>query len=425
MSVEPRKRSGWSVTRARHLVGQAALGVLGLQAATAAGVTLAGSLRRRKRRPHRFPISDPRPQTVGTDTVTIYTFGEDLYADMLATIDAATSTVRLETFIWKDDEVGQQFKDAVVRASERGVRVHLIIDEFANLVVPRSFFKFPEPIKVRLHPAVASLAIRPRNGGRDHRKLLIVDGDVAFLGGYNIGSLYADRWRDTHARFSGPVVADIDNAFVDQWNTRPLGLRRRVRRMPELGDPDRAANWSASIRILRNSPRMAVYPIRNMYLEAIDRAAHHILLTQAYFVPDDDFIAALFAAVRRGVEVQLIIPAESNHVLADWLSRGFYDELLRDGVRIFLYQGAMVHAKTGTIDGIWSTIGTANLDRLSLLGNYEINAEITDADVAARMEEIFAIDLANCVELTLGEWRARSVVAKATEAFLSPWRPLA
>jgi len=122
--------------------------------------------------------------------------------------------------------------------------------------------------------------------------------------------------------------------------------------------------------------------------------------------------------------VRISVPARSNHVVADWLSRGFYSELLRSGIRLFLYQGAMVHSKTATIDGRWSTIGTANLDRLSLLGNYEVNLEITDEDVAAYMEGVFLTDESNCIEVSEDRWRERSIVAKGTELFLSPWRPL-
>ncbi len=420
---KPRARRA-VVTRARHLAGQAAIGVLIAQFTAASALTLAGMWRRRHHLPRRFPTSHPVPVTVGADTVTVHTFGRDLYADMLEAIDAAQHTVHLETFIWKGDEVGQQFKDAVIRASRRGVDVRLIVDEFANLVVPRRFFDFPSGVNFRWHPLFSTFAfLDPRNGGRDHRKLLIVDTDVAFLGGYNIGTVYADQWRDTHARFTGPVVAEIENAFIDHWNTMPVSLWRRHDPAEELELTARR-EWSNTFRFHRNTPSLAVYPIRNMYLEAIDRAARSIHLTHAYFIPDAAFLSALFSAAKRGVDVRIIIPAESNHVLADWLSRGFYEELLRDGVRIFLYQGAMVHAKTGTIDGEWSTIGTANLDRMSLLGNYEINAEITSPAVAERMEEIFDLDLENSVELTLDEWRKRSAVAKGTEALLAPWRML-
>jgi cardiolipin synthase len=171
-------------------------------------------------------------------------------------------------------------------------------------------------------------------------------------------------------------------------------------------------------------PRNMVYPIRGMYLNAIDRASHHIYLTHAYFIPDQDVLSALIRAARRGVDVRIIIPAESNHIVADWLSRGFYSHLLRNGVRLLLYQGAMVHAKTATIDGQWSTIGTANIDRLSLLGNYEINMEVFNPGVARQMEEIFDIDSSNTIELTLPDWQRRHAMVKFSETVLTPLRPL-
>lgn len=296
-------------------------------------------------------------------------------------------------------------------------------DTFANLVVDPRFFRQLEGVQVRAQPLVTPSWIPTlRNLGRDHRKLLIVDSKVAYIGGYNIGSLYADRWRDTHARITGPAVGELENVFVDMWNQRPKGALISRRNQPVLPSPS-VRYWDTPFAVHRNSPRMAVYPIRNMYLEAIDRASERIWMTQGYLIPDDDVVAALHQAASRGVDVRIVIPAESNHVIADWLSRGYYDRLLHQGVRLFLYQGAMVHAKTCTIDGIWSTIGTANLDRLSLQGNYEVNVAITDSTVAQRMAEIFEIDMANCVELTLDEWQSRSHIAKLTEALLSPWRP--
>ena len=161
-----------------------------------------------------------------------------------------------------------------------------------------------------------------------------------------------------------------------------------------------------------------------MYLEAIDRASDHIYLTHAYLIPDADLLNALIRAAKRGVDVRIIVPARSNHIVADWLSRGYYGQLLRGGVRLFLYQEAMVHAKTATIDGQWSTIGTANLDRLSMLGNYEINIEVFSPDVARQLQEIFAIDSSNSVELSEQEWRSRHTMAKIYETVLTPLRPL-
>jgi phosphatidylserine/phosphatidylglycerophosphate/cardiolipin synthase-like enzyme len=144
-----------------------------------------------------------------------------------------------------------------------------------------------------------------------------------------------------------------------------------------------------------------------MYLDAIARAEHHIWLTHAYLIPDDDLITALIEAAARGVDVSVIIPAQSNHVLADWLSRDHYETLLASGIKLFLYQGAMIHSKTATIDHTWSTVGTANLDTLSLLGNYEVNVEVFSPDFAAAMEDVFQTDLSNCVPLDLADWRRR------------------
>ncbi|WCC79455.1 phospholipase D-like domain-containing protein [Cutibacterium equinum] len=418
MTRPPRQK--FTLRRALHWVAGATVAA---QMATMAGLVAFNNIKRRGRRPYRFPTAAVESLEVGDHQVEIFTFGRDLYAAMIRDIEAAQHTVYLETFIWKSDEVGRQFRQALVDAAARGVEVYAMWDTFANLVVDPRFFRELHGVHVRAQPLVTpSWMPTIRNMGRDHRKLLIVDSHVAYIGGYNIGSLYADRWRDTHARITGPAVGELESTFVDMWNQRPKGALVSRRHQPVLPSPG-ARYWDTPFAVHRNSPRMGVYPIRNMYLEAIDRASERIWMTQGYLIPDADVVAALRQATFRGVDVRIVIPAESNHVVADWLSRGYYDQLLHQGVRLFLYQGAMVHAKTCTIDGIWSTIGTANLDRLSLQGNYEVNVAITDPTVAQRMAEIFEIDMANCVELTLGEWQSRSHVAKFTETLLSPWRP--
>ncbi|HEY6688087.1 MAG TPA: phospholipase D-like domain-containing protein [Propionibacteriaceae bacterium] len=391
--------------------------VLAVQGATLLALVIVDHRRKKLRKPATFPRIPPRSVTVGGSEVTVYTYGEDLYRDMLNAISKAKSRIFFESFIWKSDTVGQAFKDALIDAANRGVKVYVVFDEFANLVVPPSFFVFPKNIAVRRHPLMVSGFRFPRNTGRDHRKLLVVDDVAAFLGGYNIGSLYATDWRDTHARLTGDIVWDVQNAFIDFWN---LWAGRRRAALPDFG----SATWQADIRIHRNMPRNMVYPIRGMYLHAIDRASHNIYMTHAYFIPDTDILSALVRAARRGVDVRIIIPAESNHIVADWLSRGFYSHLLRSGVHLLLYQGAMVHAKTATVDGQWSTIGTANIDRVSLLGNYEINMEVFNREVARQMEEIFAIDSTNTVELTIEDWERRHAMVKFSETVLTPLRPL-
>ena len=407
----------WKKIRLRRIIKHIVQAVAAVQGATLLTLVVVDYRRKRLRRPAVFPRSAPRSVTAGTSEVTVYTYGEDLYRDMLDAIRQAKSRVFFETFIWKGDAVGQAFKDALIDAANRGVKVYVVFDEFANLVVPRSFFVLPKNIAVRRHPMIASGFRFPRNSGRDHRKVLVVDDVVAFVGGYNIGSLYATDWRDTHARLTGDIVWDVQNAFIDYWN---LWAGRRRASLPDFG----SRTWQSDIRIHRNMPRNMVYPIRGMYLDAIDRASHHIYMTHAYLIPDADMLSALIRAARRGVDVRIIIPAESNHIVADWLARGFYSSFLRAGVRLLLYQGAMVHAKTATIDGQWSTIGTANIDRLSLLGNYEINVEVFNADVARQMEDIFAVDSSNTIELSLPDWQRRHAMVKFSETVLTPLRPL-
>ena len=366
-----------------------------------------------------FPRTDPTTTAIGVDnTATTFTYGEDLFGDMLDAIAGAQHRILFETYIWKGDAVGKKFKQALIAAADRGVEVYVIYDGFANLVVRRSFFQFGPKIKVLRYPifSVGMLWLSFRRLGRDHRKILVVDGVVGYVGGYNIGEEYATKWRDTHIKISGPSVWDLDNAFVDFWN---LG-HSDADKLAEHG----SASWDPHIRAHRNVPRQLIFPIRGMYLEALDRAQRHILITQAYFIPDGDILRALLDAAARGVRVRILVPDISNHVVADWLSRGFYSELLDGGVEILLYENAMVHAKTATIDGKWSTIGTANIDRLSLTGNYEINLEILDDEVAAHMEVVFANDLTNAHELTADEWHSRPWVAKACELILAPLRPL-
>lgn len=375
--------------------------------------------RKRSRSQGRFPRSRPVPEKVAHSEVQLYTYGEDLYAAMLHAIRQAQERIVLETFIWKDDQIGRQFKQELIRAAERGVAVYIIFDSFANLVVPRRFKRFPTALNVLEYPLL-SWHWHPfhlRSYARDHRKILVVDGDTAFVGGYNIGSLYATAWRDTHACIRGPAAWELENVFIDFWNAH---RKRHLPTLPDLGTRD----WDPHINIHRNDPQLLIFPIRTTYLEAIDRAQHHVYLTHAYFIPDRIILQALLAAAQRGVDVCILLPATSNHVLTDWLARGYYMQCLKGGIRLLLYQNAMVHAKTATIDSAWSTIGTANMDRLSMVGNFEVNVEVYDEALAHQMEDIFLKDASNTRELTLEEWRQRSPLEKLAEAMLLPLRPL-
>ena len=416
--MEPMARFLQWRPRLRRALVVGAASLAAAQLATAATVWAVDSLRKRREPPGgEFPRTKPRTVSVAGSDLTVYTYGEHVYTAMLEAIRGARDYIFFETFIWKDDAVGQLFKDELIAAARRGVSVYVIFDSFGNLVVPRAFKRFPDVVHVLRFPLLRPgiLMLDLRKSGRDHRKIVVVDGEVGFVGGYNIGSLYATQWRDTHMRIEGPAVWELDNAFVDFWNDH------RSSSQPEL--PDRGArSWDSHILAARNSPSSLLYPVRGLYINALDRARSHALLTQAYFIPDAELLAAMLAAAKRGVRVQVLIPAVSNHVLADWVARSYYTRLLRAGVELWLYQGAMVHAKTATIDSRWTTIGTANLDRMSMQGNFEINIEVYDRDLAEVMEEIFDVDMSNASRLTLEEWESRPRYVRIAEELLHPMR---
>lgn len=407
--------------RALTYLRRTLLTVFGLQILLALGLTIVDSYRRRNKKPKPFPVTEPTTVKVGDGTVTTYTFGQDLYDDMLEAIRGAHKQILFETYIWKGDGIGEKFKTALTDAAERGVDVHIIYDGFANLVVSPRFKQFTSGLKVLRFPLYnAGLRFFDlRRYGRDHRKILVVDDAVGFVGGYNIGTPYATEWRDTHCRITGPGVWDLKRAFADFWN---LHRRKRFRASERPLLLETTSQWEPRIRVHRNVPRLWMFPIRSMYLEAISRATSHVWLSHAYFIPDEDFVDAINDAARRGVDVRVLVPQKSNHIVADWISRGYYSQMLAAGVKIYWFRDAMVHAKTATIDGNWSTIGTANVDRLSMQGNYEINVEIIDPGMAANLEAIFETDLSNCILVTQSDWERRNIYRRFTEMVLAPLR---
>lgn len=366
-----------------------------------------------------FPREERPELAVGDSRLKLYTDYETLYEAMLAEIEQAESHVFVETFIWQDDEVGRRFVETLARKAREGVRVYAIFDGLANLGQPESFKRFPEEIHaLHFRPFTGPVrATDPRNALRDHRKILAVDGRVAFVGGFNIGSLYT-RWRDSHLRIAGPEASEVESAFAEFWNLHREGD------LPELG-PVRERNWDPTLILHCNNPSLGAFPIRDMLLRNIDRAQECIYLTTAYLILGPRFRARLINAVQRGADVQILFPERSNHALVDRLARHHFTELLRAGVRIFAYdERFMVHAKTVTIDGVWSTIGSANIDSLSLFALYENNLEVHDARFAGQLEATFELDKTNAEEITLEEWESRPLSDKLIERALSPLRPL-
>ena len=361
---------------------------------------------------------------IAGNKVTLLFDGPATMREMMAAASNAKSTINLETYIFDQDEVGLQFADVLIQKQKQGVTVNVLYDAVGTIGTPQAFFD-------RMKEAGISLiAFNPVNpaarigkwelNNRDHRKLMVVDGRIAFTGGINISSTYANSsffrskrtpgatdskqvgWRDTHIKIEGPAVAALQWTFIDAWVSQDAGdlpEREYFPRLTPVGDK--------IVRVLATDPARDS-EIYKAFILAIQEAKTSVNITSAYFVPDRQFIDALCEAAQRGVDVKLVLPGVTDHGLVFHAGRAFYDELLSKGVRIFQLQVAVLHAKTAVIDGTWSTVGSANIDRRSFLHNYELNVMILDPGFGRDMESAFAEDLRDSKEVTLEQWRNRS-----------------
>jgi cardiolipin synthase len=359
---------------------------------------------------------------------------------MLAAIEAARDHINMETYILEDDETGHRFADALIAKQRAGVQVNLIHDSVGTIGTKKEFFK-------RLTDAgIKVLAFNPVNpleakagwdvNQRDHRKLLIADGRIAFLGGINISSVYSggsssgagsrgagqkQPWRDTDLQVEGPVVAEFQKLFIETWQKQQekqkgeaLAKRQYFPALQRQGED--------VVHAIGSSPDDPFSVIYATLISAIDNAEREVLLTNAYFVPDPQLIASLKAAVARGVDVRLVLPGSSDAPLVFHAGRSYYDELLSAGVKIYERRHALLHAKTALIDGVWSTVGSTNLDWRSFLHNQELNAVVLGEGFGAQLRVAFERDLANSEQITLDKWRWRSVATRAKEAFARVWQ---
>ena len=364
--------------------------------------------------------------------------GPSTYAAMLSAIAGARDHINMETYIFEDDEAGRRFADALLAKQAEGVQVNLIYDAVGALGTPKPFFQ-------RLKDAgIAVLEFNPVNplaakagwdvNQRDHRKLLVVDGRIAVLGGINISSVYSggssigsgggrggnpkDRlpWRDTDLQIEGPVVAPFQKLFMATWQGQkgpPLASRNYYPPLSRQGDE--------VVRAIGSTPDEPFSPIYVTLISAINSADTEILLTNAYFVPDPQLVQALLRAVARGADVKLIVPSVSDSSLVFHAGRAHYDDLLTAGVKVYERREALLHAKTAVIDGVWATVGSTNLDWRSFLHNQELTAVILGSEFGAKMREAFERDLSESGRITLEAWRKRGLGTRAKEWFGRLW----
>ncbi len=370
--------------------------------------------------------------------VTLLQDGPATYQAMLAAIRGAERHIDLETYIIEDDEVGNRFADALIEKQSRGVQVSLLYDSVGSMNTPKAFFQrlADSGVKVLeynpINPLTATKGWDVNQ--RDHRKLLLVDGRTVFLGGINISSVYSGGsfspaskqrpdgglpWRDTHLQVEGPVVADFQALFLASWEKQKGELQARSGPLPVP-----AARGKEVVRAIGSSPDEPFSLIYATLISAIGAAETSVYLTNAYFVPDPQLLAALTDAAGRGVDVKLILPGKSDSALVLHAGRAHYGELLRGGVKIHERRGALLHAKSALIDGVWSTVGSTNLDWRSFLHNDEVNAVVLGQDFGAQMRAMFEADLAASQPVTLEAWEERPLGDRLMEIAARVWERL-
>lgn len=369
--------------------------------------------------------------------VTLLVDGVATYKAMFDAIENAKNHINIETYIIDNDEVGLRFVDLLIRKQRSGVQVNFIYDSVGALNTPKEFF---QPLidsganVLEFNPINPLLA---RKGWevnfRDHRKLLIVDGQIAFVGGVNISSVYSSNsfsrvksvknnkipWRDTHLRMEGPVVADFQKLFLATWLAQKGDALADKNYFPQL-----TSKGTEVVRAIGSSPDEPYSQIYVTLISAINSAETQICLTNAYFVPDTQLLVALKDAVKRGVDVRLLLPDKTDSKLVYYASRSFYDELLKANVKIYERKNALLHAKTALIDGVWSTVGSTNLDWRSFLNNQEINAVILGQNFGTEMQTLFENDLQSSELITLKKWHKRSILTRLKEQAARLWARL-
>lgn len=345
----------------------------------------------------------------GTHRLRLFIEGDRLYAAMLDVIRGARHSIKLESYIFADDEIGRQFATALGERARAGVQVLVHIDAAGSLFWgSRHLGQLLRREGVRLRWFHRWNWRAPwRYNRRNHRKLLVVDGRAGFLGGFNIHrensrDAYGEaRWRDTHVEVGGTLARALQTLFDAFW-------RGRRRRYPFIQAPD------GNVLITNHVWQGRLF-LRNLFAAHFATAREHIWLTTPYFVPDRRTQRGLMAAARRGVDVRVLVPRKNNEHLAQWAGQAAYAALLAAGVKIHEYLPRMLHAKTVVIDGSWSSVGTANIDYRSFFLNYEINLASTDRALAAALEVEFRDDLRKSEQIAPARWARRSWLARALE----------
>ncbi|MFI5363779.1 MAG: phosphatidylserine/phosphatidylglycerophosphate/cardiolipin synthase family protein [Elusimicrobiota bacterium] len=374
-------------------------------------------LLKRRPRPGSGDFSWDYEDYVPGNALTLYVRGKDLFPAMAAAINEAAHSVHLEVYTFGSDRTGRSFAELLAAKARAGARVRVIYDSIGSIDMDPKLETLMRNAGVQIleyHP-VAPWRPRSAWNRRDHRKILVCDGRVGFVGGINLTDENAPAaagggdWRDAHVRVVGPAARDLDVLFRDVWSAQT------GRWFESAGDG--APHGPARVKIAANQEAMKRFVIREAYVNALSAAREEVSIANAYFIPGWRIRRSLAQAARRGVSVRVMVPGRSDSDAVRCAMRARYDSLLSRGVRIFEWQGPMLHAKAVVVDRLWASVGTFNLDRRSLLHNLEVNVNVLDRAFAAELAEKFELGLKGSREVLLADWRRRPWIERVRERF--------
>ena len=420
-------------TLKRHPVAvAAAAGVLTVLAVVVASNFIGGEKKIERRIERLYALDDPRfhqelgvllgPQFVAGNRVRVLKNGDEIFPAMLAAIRGATTTITFETYIYWSGDIGREFTEALADRARAGVKVHVLLDWVGSAKMDDALLDAMKSAGVQIHkfhpPHWSQLG---RLNNRTHRKLLVVDGRIGFTGGVGIAPSWTgmaqdpEHWRDTHFQVEGPVVAQMQAVFLDNWIKVSGEVLHGATYFPPL-----AATGSSLAQVFSSSPSGGSESMQLMYLLAITSASRSIDLSAAYFVPDELSTTALVAAMKRGVKLRIVVPGP--HIDSEAVrsaSRARWGPLLSAGALIAEYQPTMYHCKVMVVDGLLVSVGSTNFDNRSFRLNDEATLNIVDADFAAQQTRIFDDDLRLARTVSLAEWRERPWRERLAERFAS------
>jgi cardiolipin synthase len=366
---------------------------------------------------------------VGGNRIDILLNGDETFPAMLREIKTAKSTITFAQYLYEDGPIAYQLAQAFAERCRAGVKANILLDSHGTKT-PAEIPEMMNEAGCRVQyfrrveaPQFIFVWRLARYNFRNHRRILVIDGRIGFTGGYGISAAWMgdgrtpDHWRETNARIEGPVVKNLQAAFTDSWLEATGGMLGGDEYFPRL-EP----RGEVPAQIVKSSPVGGSFQNYLLFLTSIHAAKKSILITNPYFIPGDQMIEALLAAVARGVRVVVLVPGKIDHPITYRASRRNYGRMLLGGIQIFEYMAALMHAKTMVVDGVWATIGSTNFDNRSFALNEELNLTVYDSSFGARLEKLFEEDLKYSKKVTYEAWKSRGLGERFFEFFSLPVR---